>query len=134
MTVRAFADTNIAVYAESDDGDKSKRARTIIEATPVVSAQVINETIAVLTGKHRFSLADAYEVAAGLMDLCEIVPVSAETIREASRLATRYQLSHWDALIVAAALHAGCDTLYSEDFQDGQVFEDRLKVSNPFAT
>lgn len=45
MTVRAFADTNIAVYAESDDGDKSKRARTIIEATPVVSAQVINETI-----------------------------------------------------------------------------------------
>lgn len=35
----------------------------------------------------------------------------------------RYQISHWDALIVAAALTAGCDTLYSEDMQDGQVFE-----------
>ena len=132
MTVRAFADTNIAVYAESDDGEKSKRARTIIEAAPVVSAQIINETVAVLIGKHRFSLADAYEVGAGLMDLCEIVPVSAETIREASRLAIRYQLSHWDALVVAAALMAGCETLYTEDLQHGQIFDGRLTVVNPF--
>ncbi len=72
MTARAFADTNIAVYAESDDGEKSKRARSIIEAVPVVSTQVINETVAVLTKKHSFSLADAYEVATGLMDLCEV--------------------------------------------------------------
>ena len=42
------------------------------------------------------------------------------------------QLSHWDSLIVAAALAAGCDTLYSEDMQDGQVFEGRLTLKNPF--
>ena len=44
----------------------------------------------------------------------------------------RYHLSYWDALIAAAALAANCDTLYSEDFQNGQAFEGKLTVSNPF--
>jgi predicted nucleic acid-binding protein len=60
------------------------------------------------------------------------VPVTADTIREAVRLAARYQLSHWDSLIVAAALLAECETLYSEDLQHRQVFDDRLTVINPF--
>jgi len=72
-------------------------------------------------------------VVLGLIDLCEVVPVSADTIREAIRLAARYQLSHWDSLIVAAAVLAGCETLYSEDMQHNQQFEDRLRVTNPFA-
>jgi predicted nucleic acid-binding protein len=44
----------------------------------------------------------------------------------------RYHLNYWDALIVAAALLAGCDTLYTEDLQHGQVIEGRLTVVNPF--
>ena len=63
-----------------------------------------------------------------------MVPVDSKTIREAIRLSGRYALSHWDALIVAAALLAGCDVLYSEDMQNGQVFEGKLKVDNPFIT
>ncbi len=54
------------------------------------------------------------------------------TIREAIRLARRYKLSHWDSLIVAAALLAGCEKLYSQDMQHGQVFDEQLKVINPF--
>jgi predicted nucleic acid-binding protein len=50
----------------------------------------------------------------------------------AGRLARRYTLSHWDALIVAAALTARCDLLYSEDLQDGLVVDGRLTVVNPF--
>lgn len=130
--MRAFADTNIAVYAESDDGEKSKRARAIIESSPVISTQVVNETIAALTGKYGFAKADAYEVAAALMDLCEVVPVGEGTVREAMGLAVRYQLSHWDAVIVAAALEAGCGILYSEDMQHEQVFDGRVTVKNPF--
>ena len=38
-----------------------------------------------------------------------------------------------DTNVAVYALAAGCDTLYSEDMQDGQVFEDRLTVRNPFA-
>lgn len=42
------------------------------------------------------------------------------------------QISNWDALIIAAALLADCDTLYSEDMQHGQVFESSLTIINPF--
>jgi predicted nucleic acid-binding protein len=67
------------------------------------------------------------------MDLCEVVSVDKRTICEAMTLALRYQLSHWDALIVAAAIEAGCDLLYSEDMQNGQVFNDQVTVIDPFA-
>ena len=130
--VRAFADTNIIVYAESDDDEKTARAVAILEAAPVISTQVINETVAVLTRKHRFSLKEAHEIASFLLDSCEVVGVNTDTITEAIRLAARYQLSHWDSLIVGAALLAECDTLYSEDLQHGQVFDDQLTIINPF--
>ena len=59
---------------------------------------------------------------------------AAQLLDQAAALAIRYQLSPWDALIVASALLAGCDSLYSEDFQHGQVFDERLTVLNPFVT
>lgn len=66
------------------------------------------------------------------MNLCEVMPVDVAVVNEAMRLGKSHSLSHWDALIVAAALLAGCDTLYSEDLQHGQVFGGSLRVVNPF--
>ena len=51
-------------------------------------------------------------------------------IRHAVALRRRYQLSHWDSTIIAAALAAGCDTLLSEDLSHGQTF-DSLTIQNP---
>ena len=130
--MRAFANTNVIVYAQSDDGEKTAKAIQVLEGDLVISTQVVNETVSVLTRKHGFSLADAHQVATHLLVVCEVVPLGADTIREAVRLAARHQLSHWDSLIVSAALLAGCDTLYTEDLQQGQVFDDRLTVVNPF--
>jgi len=130
--VRAFADTNIVVYAEADDERKAALARAIIENSPVISTQVINETIAALTTKYGFSRAEAYEVAGALLDLCEVAAVDHTTVREAMALAARYRLSHGDALIAAAALQAGCEVLYTSDLQRGQVIAERLTVVNPF--
>jgi predicted nucleic acid-binding protein len=132
MTAKSFADTNIVIYAEGSDISKAQRATAILESSPVISSQVVTETISTLTRKYRFTLTEAHEVAIGLIDLCEVVPVGVDTIREAIRLAARYQLSHWDSLIVAAALIAGCETLYSEDLQHNQSFDDHLRVINPF--
>ena len=106
MTAKSFADTNIVIYAEGTDVTKAQRATAILEANPLISSQVVNETVATLTRKYGFTLAEAHDVALSLLDLCEVVPVDADTIREAIGLATRYQLSHWDSLIVAAALLA----------------------------
>jgi predicted nucleic acid-binding protein len=58
-------------------------------------------------------------------------PTWLSTYRLAQALATRYRLSHWDGLIVAAATLAQCETLYSEAMQHGQVIG-TVKVVNPF--
>lgn len=133
MTARVFADTNLFIYAESQDQDKATRAIEIIRNSPVISTQVINETVSVLTRKHKFLLSEAHEIAESLLDLCEVVAVDTSTLRKAIDLAKRYSLSHWDSLIVAAALLANCEKLYSEDMQHGQVFDDQLTVVNPFS-
>jgi predicted nucleic acid-binding protein len=67
------------------------------------------------------------------MTACDVAAVTPDITELAMNIGERYQINHWDALIVAAALAAGCETLYSEDLQDGQVFEERLTVKNPFA-
>jgi len=132
MTARVFADTNLFIYAESQDQDKSSRAIEIIQDAPVISSQVVNETVSVLTRKHGFLLSEAHEIAESLLDLCEVVAVDSHTIRKAIDLAKRYSLSHWDSLIIAAALLADCRTLFSEDLQHGQVFDGQLTIINPF--
>lgn len=50
---------------------------------------------------------------------------------EALAFRSRYQLSWYDSLIVCAALHAECTTLYSEDLQHNQKFG-KLRIVNPF--
>ena len=49
------------------------------------------------------------------------------------RLAERFKLRTWDAMMLAAALRAGCDVFWSEDMQDGLLIDRRLQIANPFA-
>ena len=132
MTARFFIDSNIVIYSESADGEKTAKALALVEGSPVISTQVINESISVLVRKYAFSLTEAYEVAESVMSLCEVAPVDVAVVSAAMRLGKSHSLSHWDALIVAAALLAGCGTLYTEDMQHEQVLDGRLKVINPF--
>ena len=104
-TVPAFVDTNVVVYALGRDDAKKARARQILNAMPIASSQVINEAIAVFTGKQRFTQDEAYEVAKGFMKLVAVAPVTATTVSDAMEIGLRYGISHWDALIVAAAIH-----------------------------
>ncbi len=69
--MRAFADTNVTVYAYSDDGEKTAQAIRILEGDVAISTQVVNETVSVLTCKHGFSLGDAHQVATQLLIACE---------------------------------------------------------------
>ena len=132
MTAKCFSDTNIVLYTIGQDIRKAGIARDIVAARPLVSAQVINEAINVSLRKLGFDREKAYAFADSVMRRTDVLPVDEATIRKSGELAIRYQLSNWDALIAAAALLAECDTLYSENMQNGQVFEERLKVVNPF--
>ena len=62
----------------------------------------------------------------------EPVPLTVETHERAVHIAERYGYSIFDSLIIAAALHVGASTLYSEDMRDGQAI-DGLTIRNPFA-
>ena len=132
MTVRAFADTNIPLYALDVDAEKRKKALALLRGNPVISVQVVNEFNSVATGKMKLARPQINRLARVMMKRCEVVTMDAAIVKEAIALGERYQLSHWDSLIVAAALRANCDTLYSEDMQHGQLIDGSLTVINPF--
>lgn len=69
-----------------------------------------------------------------LCDLLTVHPVTIETDQTGVMLARRYSLSIYDAMIAAAAMHAGCNTLWSEDMQHGMTLDGRLRIINPFAS
>ncbi len=123
MTAQAFADTNIVLYTIGQDVHKASIARRIIAAQPKVSTQVINEATNVCLRKLNFTREQAYAFADEIMRRTDVLPVDESVTRKSAELAMRYQLSNWDALIVAAAILADCEIPYPEDFQHGQVIE-----------
>lgn len=127
-----FFDTNVILYLLSGDEARADRAEKVLTAGGVVSVQVLNEFASVASRKLKMPIADIREVLASIRVICTIVPISEETHDVGLHVAERYGLSVYDAMIVAAALLAGCKTVMSEDMQDGQVFEARLEVRNPF--
>ncbi len=119
MTEKYFADTNIILYTIGEDLRKSDIARDILKSYPTISAQVVNESISVCLKKLGFKREKSYAFADSIMHHTEVLPVDENTIRKSDEIAIRYQLSNWDALIVAAALLSKCSVLYSEDMQNG---------------
>lgn len=129
-----FADTNIVVYAYADEPLKSSVAEAIVRATPVLSTQVISEFLNVARIKMGLDLPTRHQIAENLLHACTVVSLDVQVVAQAMAVEATYQVSYWDALVISAALAGGCDTLYSEDMQDGQVFENRLTVKNAFVT
>jgi len=66
------------------------------------------------------------------LEKCTVQPVILSTIKLAQDLVGKYDLQIFDGIIIAAALEADCDILYSEDMQNGQIIENMLKIVNPF--
>ena len=127
----AFFDTNILVYAQQT-GTKADRARTVLADGGRLGVQVLNEFTVVALRKLGKNWSEIAEVVDDALELFgPPLPVTFDLHVTARALAESYQLSFYDALIVAAALEAGCDTLYSEDMQHGQAIG-TLRIQNPF--
>lgn len=139
MAASTFLDTNIFIY-QLDGTDTRKQAiadalvRDALRSQDAcISYQVAQECLNVTTTKARVTLS-AHEAQAHLdAVLAPLVQVgsSMELYRRALDLRARWQFSFYDALIVAAALTAGCSRLLSEDLQHGQRIE-QLTIVNPF--
>lgn len=128
-----FVDTNIVVYAFSGDAARAGKAESILEGQPTISVQVVNEFLSVCRVKLGLDTATRHRLAGELLAGCNVVALDLRVVAKAMEIEAQANISWWDALIVAAALLSGCDTLYTEDLQHSQVFEGRLKVVNPYA-
>ncbi|RDJ22920.1 PIN domain-containing protein [Bosea caraganae] len=129
---RAFLDTNILVYAFSDDA-RNAVAEQILGKGGEISIQVVNEFSNVARRKLGFDWLQISEAVDAIRTLARgIHLLDLETHAEAIRLADRYGFSFYDALIVASALRAKCDLLYTEDMQSGLLVDGTLRIENPF--
>jgi predicted nucleic acid-binding protein len=128
----SFFDTNVLVYVASGDAAKADRAEAAIAAGGAISVQVLNELANVARRKMQMSWNDTHALLTMMRGLLTVHPLTLETHETALTLAERYRLSIHDAMIAAAAIHAGCDTLWSEDMQHGMALDEGLRIVNPF--
>ncbi len=133
MPVRPFVDTNVLLYLLSGDAVKADRAEALLRERIVISVQVLNEFANVARRKLGLEWGAVSQSLLDIRRFAEVRPLTIETHERSVALAKRHRLSVYDALIAAAALDAGCETLASEDFSTGQRFERQLTVRNPFA-
>ena len=127
-----FFDSNILLYLTSSDADKSNRAATLLAEGGVISAHVLGEVTNVLRGKKWNK--DWTEVRAQLGTIranTVVLPVTADTHARGVKYAERFQLQFFDALHVASAVIANCQTLWTEDMHAGLVI-DGVTLRNPF--
>jgi predicted nucleic acid-binding protein len=127
-----FFDTNVLVYLASGDPVKAGQAEKVIGEGGAISVQVLNELANVARRKMQLSWIDTRAFLSMIRGLLRIDAITIEIHESGLALAERYGLSTYDAMIAASALHAGCDTLWSEDMQDGLVIGRMLRIVNPF--
>jgi len=133
-----FLDTNVLIYAhDRSAGDKHLRAKALIQGLwqsgeGCLSIQVLQEFYVNATARVARPLAPdtAAQIIADL-SVWQVHRPGAEDVLDAIRLQARYQLSFWDSMLVASALQLGCQTIWSEDLNPGQVY-DSVQVLSPF--
>lgn len=136
MSVEAFIDTNILIYAAAgrvDEPEKYEISWTLLDdAAFGLSGQVLAEFYVNALKKPKVPLKPAE--AARWVDKLSTVPVvgvDADLVREAIRHSLRYKISYWDAALIAAAERLDAPILYTEDLNHHQLYGS-VRVVNPF--
>ena len=129
---RAFFDTNVLIYAFAKDDRRTKIAETLLAGGGVLGVQTLNEFVAVAVRKLGMPWEEVLEALGAIRVLFPSpVPLTVQTHDRALRIAGRYGYHIYDSLVIAAALEARCNTLFSEDMNDGQTVEG-ITIRDPF--
>jgi predicted nucleic acid-binding protein len=136
MHDKAFLDTNILIYAYSEDEPKKQSVALHLldsfEDNVIISKQVINELSNILLKKFKLGSDQVENVLLEIDNVLPIVDFDLTTQIKALKLKDRYQFQFYDALIVATALENNCTVVYSEDMQHEMLIDGSLKIINPF--
>ena len=132
--VADFIDTNIWVYAHTAGAEefKSKLARALLGEVDlaVISAQILGEYSVVMI-RNGLPEPEIQRNVAEMIAMCRTVPITTTSVEQAWKLRQRYRLSFWDCQMVAAAAEAGCERVFTEDLQHGQIVG-TVQIVNPF--
>jgi predicted nucleic acid-binding protein len=128
----SFFDTNVLVYLASGDTVKADLAEAAIASGGSISVQILNELTNVARRKMKMSWDETHALLNTLRSLLTVYPVTVESHETGLGIAERFGLPIYDAMIAASAIHAGCDTLWSEDMQHGLKLDHGLRIVNPF--
>ena len=133
--MKVFLDTNVLAY-RYDDRDPAKRDRAEgipdeVTSRPWISTQVLIELHNVLTRALGFTREEAQEVIES--NGYHVQVADAALVYDAAATAIQHQLRIYDAMILEAAVRAGCDELWTEDFSAGATLRG-VRIVNPFAT
>jgi predicted nucleic acid-binding protein len=140
MNARVFVDTNVLVYAyDIDAGEKHRIAADRLAElwktrTGVISTQVLQEFYVTVTRKLPTPLKRS--VARSILanySVWQVETPRAKTLIAASEIEERYQVSFWDALVIAAAALGRAELLLTEDMNVDQIIEG-VRIENPFET
>ncbi|TWF57278.1 PIN domain-containing protein [Neorhizobium alkalisoli] len=132
MSASPFLDTNIFVYAFTE-GERTAEAQDILRQPFATSVQAFNEFAHVMRRKAKRDWNEIQRSLAALLKAAdEIVVIDLALNEKAFDLVRRYNFTFYDALMVAAALKADCDTYFSEDLHHGLVVDEKLTIVNPF--
>ncbi len=129
---KTFLDSNILIYLLDRDELKKDKVTLLLDPNFIISTQVVAENINICLKKLRFSKERAFDHANFLLSKFNVITIEKTFFPLAFQLASKYQFSFWDSLIVASALQCECTQLLSEDMQHGMVIEGKLKIINPF--
>lgn len=127
-----FLDTNVLVYAFTTDR-RAAAARVLLARRCVISVQVLNEFANVARRKLGMTWQEVRESVASITTLCPtVLAVEMKIHREGVRIAEQHGYNFFDALMIAAALEANAEILWSEDMHHGMIIDDLLEITNPF--
>ena len=137
---REFVDTNVLVYAiDSSAGLKQTAATALLErlwtsGTGCLSVQVLQEFFVTVTRRVARPLSIA-EAADRIQEFAawRVFSPTVDDVLAAINLQRHSRLSFWDAMVVQAAAESGCDTLWTEDLNDGQAIRG-VRIRNPFSS
>lgn len=132
-----FVDSNIWLYIllPGQDVHKGKTARELVELERqniVISTQIVNEVINTIIRHASMNELEIRELVRRFYARYQVHSITEAIQLNASQLREKFSFSHWDSLIVAAALATSSTVLYSEDMQDGLVIDKQLTIVNPF--
>ncbi|MDR1784844.1 MAG: PIN domain-containing protein [Spirochaetaceae bacterium] len=133
---KAFLDTNVVIYLYSEDEtQKQQIAEEIVDDYDCcISTQVLNEYCSACITKFHTPLDDVRASVEEMLSEFPNVNIEPAQIRNALDLRVKYDYNYWDCLMLSAALKAGCNYIFTEDMQDGQIIENRLTIKNIFNT